>query len=151
MRYRAFSQVKIMSQARRVVVTGMGVVSPCGSDLNTFWSNLTNGVSGIDRITSFDVSAYDCQIGGEVRGFDPQKWFKVPKETRRTDRYCQLAVAAAKLAMSDAGLSEPVADPTRFGVVIGSGIGGLKTMEDQHKNLLQKGPGRISPFMIPML
>lgn len=140
-----------MSQYRRVVVTGMGVVTPCGCDLPTFWDNLVNGRSGIGPITSFDVSQYDCKIAGEVGGFEPSKWFKVPRDTRRADRFCQLAMAGAKLAMTDSGLTEPIDDPTRFGVLIGSGIGGLKTMEDQHTVLMQRGPGRISPFMIPML
>src|SRR4051812_5596746 len=139
-----------MSEPRRVVITGMGVVSPVGNDLATFWSNLTNGVSGIGPVTLFDVSKYDCRIAGEVRGFEPLKWFKNPKDVRRADRYSQLAVAAAKMALEDAGLIE-VADPDRCGVMIGSGIGGLKSLEDQHTILMTKGPSRISPFMIPMM
>lgn len=133
------------------MITGMGVVSPVGNDLQTFWKNLTEGVSGIDRITNFDASQYDCQIAGEVRDFDPVKWFKQSKDARRCDRYTHFAMAAAKLAMQDAGISEPVGDPERFGVMLGSGIGGLKTLEDQHTILMNKGPGRISPFMIPMM
>jgi 3-oxoacyl-[acyl-carrier-protein] synthase II len=129
----------------------MGVVTPLGSDLPTFWENLTHGRSGIGPITSFDVSAYDCRIAGEVRDFEPVKYFKTPKDVRRTDRFTHLAVGAAKLAMEDAGFSGSVADPERFGVMLGSGIGGLKTTEDQHTVLMNKGPGRISPFMIPML
>lgn len=129
----------------------MGVVSPVGSDLGTFWDNLTNGRSGIGRVTLFDVSGYDTQIGGEVKDFDPASWFKVPKDAKRADRFAQLGMAAAKLAMSDAGLSGASGDPERFGVIIGSGIGGLKSLEDQHTNLITKGPGRISPFMIPMM
>jgi 3-oxoacyl-[acyl-carrier-protein] synthase II len=139
-----------MSQ-RRVVVTGMGVVSPCGNDLGSFWNNLTNGVSGIGPITHFDVSAYDCQIAGEVRDFDPAKVFKTPKDVRRTDRFTHLVVGAAKEAMADAGITQPLGDPERFGVMLGSGIGGLKTTEDQHTVLMNKGPGRLSPFMIPSL
>src|SRR5687768_7495839 len=100
-----------MSQ-RRVVITGMGVMSPVGNDLQTFWGNLTAGVSGIGRVTAFDVSQYDCQIGGEVRDFEPVKWFRNPKDARRADRYSQLAVAASKLALQDAGLTE-VPDPDR--------------------------------------
>jgi 3-oxoacyl-[acyl-carrier-protein] synthase II len=140
-----------MSASRRVVITGMGTVSPVGSDLRTFWDNLTHGRSGIGRVTLFDVTGYDCQIGGEVKGFDPAAWFNVPKDARRADRYAQLAMAAAKLAMADAGLDGPGGDPERFGVIIGSGIGGLKSLEDQHTNLITKGPGRISPMMIPMM
>ena len=140
-----------MSSSRRVVITGMGVVSPVGSDLRTFWDNLTNGRSGIDRVTLFDVSGYDTQIGGEVKNFEPASWFKVPKDAKRADRFAQLGMAAAKLAMADAGLEGAPEDPERFGVIIGSGIGGLKSLEDQHTNLITKGPGRISPFMIPMM
>jgi len=140
-----------MSQARRVVITGMGVLSPVGNDLQTFWQNLTAGVSGIARITQFDATQFDCQIAGEVKGFEPAKWFKVPKDVRRADRFAQLAMAASKMAMADAGLTDPVNDPERFGVMLGSGIGGLKTLEDQHTILMNKGPDRLSPFTIPML
>lgn len=129
----------------------MGVITPLGNDVATFWDKATAGVSGIGPITHFDVSAYDCRFAGEVRDFDPVKYFKVPKDVRRSDRFTQLAVGAAKEAMADAGLSEPVGDPERFGCMLGSGIGGLKTTEDQHTVLMNKGPGRISPFMIPML
>src|SRR5215207_6718383 len=140
-----------MSQMRRVVVTGMGVITPAGNDLQTFWSNLTGGVSGIGPITHFDVAAYDCRFAGEVRNFEAVKYFKAPKDVRRSDRFTQLAVAAAKCAMEDAGLTAPPGDPERFGCMIASGIGGLKTTEDQHTVLMQRGPGRLSPFMIPML
>ena len=129
----------------------MGVITPVGNDLPTFWTNLVGGVSGIGPITHFDVSAFKCRIAGEVRNFDPMNYFKDRKSPQRTDRFVHLAVGAAKLAMEDAGLSGPIGDPERFGCIIGSGIGGLKTTEDQHTNLLAKGPGRISPFMIPML
>lgn len=126
-------------------------MSPVGADLDTFWKNLTSGKSGIRRVTLFDITGYDCQIAGEVEGFDPTHWFKVPKDSRRADRYAQLAMAASKLAMADAGLEGAPGNPERFGVMIGSGIGGLKSLEDQHTNLITKGPGRISPFMIPMM
>jgi 3-oxoacyl-[acyl-carrier-protein] synthase II len=126
-------------------------MSPVGADLETFWKNLTSGKSGIGRVTLFDITGYDCQIAGEVDGFDPTQWFKVPKDSRRADRYAQLAMAASKLAMADAGLEGAPGNPERFGVMIGSGIGGLKSLEDQHTNLITKGPGRISPFMIPMM
>ncbi len=129
----------------------MGVVSPLGCELEEFWRRLTAGESGIERITHFDASQFDCQIAGEVRNFEPAKWFKVPKDTRRADRFTQLAMAASKLAMADANLSGAVEDPERFGVMLGSGIGGLKTLEEQHTILMNKGPGRISPFMIPMM
>ena len=126
-------------------------MSPVGTDLDTFWRNLTAGQSGIGRVTLFDITGYDCQIAGEVAGFDPTQWFKVPKDSRRADRYAQLAMAASKLAMADAGLEGAPGNPERFGVMIGSGIGGLKSLEDQHTNLITKGPSRISPFMIPMM
>ena len=126
-------------------------MSPVGADLGTFWENLTSGKSGIGRVTLFDITGYDCQIAGEVAGFDPTQWFKVPKDSRRADRYAQLAMAASKLAMADAGLEGAPGNPERFGVMIGSGIGGLKSLEDQHTNLITKGPSRISPFMIPMM
>jgi len=126
-------------------------MSPVGTDLDTFWKNLTAGQSGIGRVTLFDITGYDCQIAGEVAGFDPAQWFKVPKDSRRADRYAQLAMAASKLAMADAGLEGAPGNHERFGVMIGSGIGGLKSLEDQHTNLITKGPGRISPFMIPMM
>ncbi|RYD41837.1 MAG: beta-ketoacyl-ACP synthase II, partial [Verrucomicrobiaceae bacterium] len=139
-----------MSQVRRVVITGMGVVSPLGIDLPTFWSNLVEGRSGVDRITLFDPAQSDCQIAGEVKDFEPAKYFKTPKDVRRADRYAQLVMAASKLAWEDAGLTE-AKDPERIGVMLGSGIGGLRTLEDQHTNMMTKGPGRISPFMIPMM
>jgi 3-oxoacyl-[acyl-carrier-protein] synthase II len=129
----------------------MGVASPVGSDLHAFWDNLTHGRSGIARITLFDTAGYDCQIGGEVKNFEPANWFKTPKDSKRADRFAQLGMAAAKLAMDDAGLQGAPGNPERFGVIIGSGIGGLKSLADQHANLITKGPGRISPFMIPMM
>jgi 3-oxoacyl-[acyl-carrier-protein] synthase II len=136
---------------RRVVITGMGAITPLGNDVETFWTNLKNGVNGIHKIDSFDTSAYDCRIGGEVRGFDPKTVFKNPKEVRRTDRFAQLAMAAAKMAMADSGIEMAGENPDRFGVLVSSGIGGLKTLEDQYTILLSKGPGRVSAFTIPML
>src|SRR6184192_2501646 len=140
-----------MNNNRRVVITGMGAITPLGNDVETFWSNLKNGVSGIHTIESFDTSAYDCRIGGEVRGFDPKEVFKNPKDVRRTDRFAQLAMGAAKMAMSDCGIDLDNVNRHRFGVIVSSGIGGLKTLEDQHAVLLARGPSRLSPFTIPML
>ena len=140
-----------MSHPRRVVITGMGLVSPLGNDLKSFWDNLSNGRSGIGPITLFDVTQYDCRIAGEVKNFDPAAWFNNPRDARRSDRFTQLAVAAAKTALADSGIALPAANPDRIGVMVGSGIGGLKTMEDQHTILMNRGPSRISPFMIPML
>jgi 3-oxoacyl-[acyl-carrier-protein] synthase II len=128
----------------------MGVVTPVGTDLQKFWNNLVEGRSGIRRVTLLDPSQFDCQIGGEVDGFEPTKYFKTPKDARRADRYSQLGMAASKLAFADAGLTE-APDPDRFGVILGSGIGGLRTLEDQHTILMNKGPSRVSPFTIPMM
>jgi 3-oxoacyl-[acyl-carrier-protein] synthase II len=137
---------------RRVVITGLGVVTPLGNDVETFWSNLKNGVSGIHAIDAFDTSAYDCKIGGQVRGFDPKQVFKNPKDVRRTDRFSQLAMGAAKMALEDSGIDLANSKRRdRFGVLVSSGIGGLKTLQDQLTILLTKGPSRNSPFTIPML
>lgn len=140
-----------MSYDRRVVITGMGVVTPVGNDVDTFWRNLQNGVSGIGKIQAFDTTEYDCQIAGEVRGFDPKNYFKNPKDVRRTDRYTHLAMAAAKMAKDDSGVDLEKVDRRRFGAIVSSGIGGLRTLEDQHTILMTKGPSRVSPFTIPML
>jgi 3-oxoacyl-[acyl-carrier-protein] synthase II len=136
---------------RRVVITGLGVITPVGNDVDTFWSNLKNGVSGIELVQAFDTTGYDCRIGGEVRNFDPKNYFINPKDARRTDRFSQLAMAAAKMAMTDCGVDMEKVDRTRFGAIVSSGIGGLKTLEDQHAILLAKGPSRVSPFTIPAL
>lgn len=136
---------------RRVVITGMGVVSPVGNNADAFWSSLTAGKSGIGSITVMDVSQYDCKIAGEVKDFEPSQHFNNPKDARRTDRYIQFGMAAAKMAWKDSGLSLEGIDPTRFGVMIGSGIGGLGTLEEQHRNLVLKSPSRVSPFTIPMM
>jgi len=136
---------------RRVVITGMGAITPVGNDVETFWANLKNGVSGIRLIESFDTSAYDCRIAGEVRDFDPKLFFKNPKDVRRTDRFAQLSLAAANMAMKDSGIDLEKTQRDRCGVIVSSGIGGLRTLEDQHTVLLTKGPARNSPFTIPML
>ena len=136
---------------RRVVVTGLGVVTPVGNEVPTFWDNLKNGVSGIGPIESFDATGYDCKIAGHVHDFDPKNYFKNPKDARRTDRFVQLAMGAAVRAKEDCGIDFEKVDRTRVGVIVSSGIGGLKTLQDQHNNLLQKGPDRLSPFTIPML
>ena len=137
---------------RRVVITGLGVLTPVGNDVETFWSNLKNGVSGIHTIDAFDTTAYDCKIGGQVRDFDPKPFFKNPKDIRRTDRFSQLAMVAAKMALEDSGIDVAnLKQRDRFGVLVSSGIGGLKTLQDQLTILLTKGPSRSSPFTIPML
>jgi len=136
---------------RRVAVTGLGVISPVGNNLKTFWDNLVHGRSGIGRITQFDASTYDCQIAGEVENFNPAEYLKNPKDVRRTDRFTQFAMACSKLALYDSGLDLEKVDKTRFGVLVGSGIGGLRTLEDQHTILMNKGASRVSPFMVPMM
>lgn len=136
---------------RRVVITGMGVVTPLGHELDVFWKNLTEGRCGIDKITAFDASAFDTQIAGQVKPFDPTPAFPSPKEIRRTDRYSQFGVYAAWSALKDSGLELDKENRDGIGVIIGSGIGGLATTTDQYNILLQRGPGRVSPFTIPML
>jgi 3-oxoacyl-[acyl-carrier-protein] synthase II len=136
---------------RRVVVTGLGVVTPVGNEVESFWRNLLAGACGVDRITAFDATAFDSQIAAEVRGFDPAPAFPSPKEIRRTDRYSQFGVHAAWQALKDSGLDLEKTNRERVGVFVGSGIGGLSTTCEQHAVLLSRGPGRLSPFMIPML
>ncbi len=135
----------------KVVVTGMGVVSSLGADVETFWRELIAGQCGIARITGFDPAAFDTQIAAEVKNFDPAPAFPSPKEVRRTDRYSQFGVHAAWQALRDSGLNLEQVNRDEVGVFIGSGIGGLETVTAQHTILLQRGPGRLSPFMIPML
>ena len=140
-----------MNTDRRVVITGLGAITPVGNNVETFWSNLKKGVSGIRKIEAFDTTGYDCQIGGEVRGFDPKPFFRNPKDIRRTDRFAQLALAASKMALENSGIDLEKLNRDRFGVIVSSGIGGLKTLEDQYTVLVTKGPSRNSPFTIPML
>src|SRR5437868_3304591 len=137
--------------ARRVVITGMGAVTPLGNDVPTFWQGLVNGKSGIARIQAFDVSGYDCQIAGEVKNFEPAKWWKNPKDARRADRYNQLAMAASKEAYAHAKVADPSIDLERAGAIVGSGIGGLISLTDQFAIYHTKGPNRISPCMIPTM
>jgi 3-oxoacyl-[acyl-carrier-protein] synthase II len=136
---------------RRVVVTGLGVVSPLANDCETFWNHLLDGRCGVDKIASFDASGYDTQIAAEVKNFDPTPAFPSPKEIRRTDRYCQFGVHAGWQALRDSGLDLEKVNRDEVGVFFGSGIGGLRTTAEQHRILLERGPGRLSPFMIPML
>ncbi|MGZ0049803.1 beta-ketoacyl-ACP synthase II [Brevibacillus gelatini] len=135
---------------RRVVITGVGVVSPVGNDAQTFWNSLLEGKSGIDRLTAFDASDFPTQIAGEVKDFNPELYLD-KREIRRTDRFVQFGLAAAKMAVEDAKLEITPENAERVGVYIGSGIGGLSTWEEQHSVLLEKGPRRVSPFFIPML
>ena len=136
---------------RRVVITGLGAVSPLGNTMGALWDEVVAGKCGIGPITHFDPSGYDTRIAGEVKDFHPAESFPSPKEARRADRFTQFGVVAGHQALLDSGLDLGRADRDEIGVFIGSGIGGLYTTEEQHKVLLAKGPGRISPFMIPML
>jgi 3-oxoacyl-[acyl-carrier-protein] synthase II len=136
---------------RRVVVTGLGVVSSLGQKPLVLWDNILAGKCGIRKIASFDVSAFTCRIAAEVTDFDPTASFPSPKDVRRTDRYAQFATVAAHQALLDSQLDLKKANRDEIGVFIGSGIGGLHTLEEQHKVYLSKGPDRLSPFMIPML
>lgn len=135
---------------RRVVITGYGVISPIGIGAGDFWNSLVSGKSGISRISTFDTSQFSTQIGAEVKNFQPEKYID-KKKIRKMDRFSQLAFAAAKIAIEDAKLDMKKEDPFRVGVIVGSGIGGLSTVATEHKVLLEKGPRRVSPFMIPML
>jgi 3-oxoacyl-[acyl-carrier-protein] synthase II len=136
---------------RRVVVTGMGAVSPLGNSIDDLWKNLLAGQCGIDRITLFDAANFDTQIAGEVKNFDPAGAFPSVKEIRRTDRFTQFGVFAAHQALKDSGLELDKVNRDEVGVFLGSGIGGLYTTQEQTRVLFEKGPGRLSPFMIPML
>ena len=135
---------------RRVVITGLGTLSPVGNTADEFWSSLIQGRSGVGPITKFDATNYPTRIAGEVRNFDPLN-FVDKKDARRLDSFLHYAIAASAMAVQDSALDTGKIDGTRFGVLIGSGIGGIATLLDSHKNLLEKGPDRVSPFFIPMM
>jgi len=137
-----------MTSRRRVVVTGLGIVCPVGNDLQTAWQQLLAGTSGIARITRFDASTYRAQIAGEVKGFEVERYV-APKEIRRMDTFIHYGVAASVQAMADSGLEVTDANRDRIGCVVGSGIGGLPLIEDNHSEAVNRGPRRISPFLIP--
>ncbi len=134
----------------RVVVTGLGVITPIGHDVASFWQNLLAGKTGITRIESFDPSDLSVRIAAEVKGFDPTRKFD-PRLVKRTDRFTQFALWAAKEVVEDSGLDPEKEDKSRFGVVIGSGMGGIHTWETQFTQFLQKGPRRVSPLLVPMM
>jgi 3-oxoacyl-[acyl-carrier-protein] synthase II len=136
---------------RRVVVTGLGLVSPLGNEIAPFWDRLLAGDCGVDRISSFDASKFDTQVAAEVKNFDPAPAFPSPKEVRRADRFSQFGVYAGWQALKDSGMDLEKVNRDEIGVFFGSGIGGLQTTAEQHTILLQRGPDRLSPFMIPML
>jgi 3-oxoacyl-[acyl-carrier-protein] synthase II len=135
---------------KKIVITGVGVVSPIGIGKEAYWASLESGKNGFARITKFDPANYTCQIDAEVKGFDPLLYIE-KKRARRMDLFTQFAIAASHMAMKDANLDHTKVDPERAGVIVGSGIGGLPTIEAQHSVLLEKGPSRVTPFLIPML
>ena len=134
----------------RVVVTGLGAVAPNGIGVEQFWDNIVHGVSGIATITRFDASKHDTQIAGEVKGFDPLNWIE-KKEIRKMDLFIQFAIAAAQMAFDDAGLKVTDDARERMGVFVGTGMGGIPALEESHKILLERGPGRVSAFFIPSI
>lgn len=136
--------------ARRVVVTGLGVVSPVGNNKEEFWTSLINSRGGVSLLTSFDCKDYDSRIAGEVKNFAPASFIS-KKELRRMEKFVQFAVTAAKEAVDDSGLEIEKEDPFDIGVLLGSGIGSLRIIEEQYKVILDKGPSKITPFLIPML
>ncbi len=135
---------------KRVVITGIGVISPIGSNPEEFWQSLLNGKSGIDKVTIFDTKGFDVNFGGEVKNFDPAKYIDA-KEATRTDRFAQFALAAALEAVKDAGIDFSKCDRSRCGSIIGSGIGGLAELQESHSRFLQRGPTKMSPFFVPKL
>jgi|KBSSwiStaDraftv2_1062776.scaffolds.fasta_scaffold07925_14 3-oxoacyl-[acyl-carrier-protein] synthase II len=139
-----------MAEMRRVVVTGVGAVTPVGNTAEEFWAALIQGKSGIGPVTRFDASSLPTRIAGELKGFDPLRYID-KKDDRKLDPFLKYAIACAAMAVEDAGLNVERVDRTRFGVLVGSGIGGITTLLETHKVLLEKGPDRVSPFFIPML
>ena len=138
-----------MSELRRVVVTGIGAVTPVGNDAKETWANLKAGKNGIAPISLFDTEKFKAKLAGEVRGFDPLQYMDV-NDTLRTDRYAQFALAAAQQAVAESAI-EGAVDPTRFAVYFGTGIGGIGTFELEHTKLMERGPRRVSSLFIPMM
>lgn len=136
--------------SRRVVVTGMGAITPIGLCVEDFWSGIKQGKTGFAPITRFDASEYRCKLAAEVKDFDAKE-FMDPKAAKRMELFCQYAVAASREALVDSGLDMTKEDPYRVGVAVGSGIGSLQSMEKEHSKLLEKGPNRIAPLMVPMM
>ena len=139
-----------MNGNHRVMVTGMGIISPLGLDVESTWDGIVNGRSGVDLITAFDTEGFDTHFAAEVKGFDPENYLE-RKEARRMDRFAQFAAVAAQQACAQAGLERGTVDPYHVGVIIGSGIGGISTLSQQHEILIERGPKRVSPFLIPMM
>ncbi len=138
------------SNGRRVAVTGMGFITPIGNDLETVWSNMIEGVSGVGLITRFDTTGFDTKIAAEVKGFNPEEYMD-RKTARHIGRYCQFALAASKQALAQADLDPGQMNPDDVGVIVSSGIGGMEEIEKSHTQLMERGPKRISPFTVPMM
>lgn len=136
--------------SRRVVVTGMGAITPIGLSVEAFWQSVKEGKTGFGEITHFDASEYKCHLAAEVKGFDGKNYMDA-KAAKRMELFCQYAVAAAKEAIADSGLDMEKEDPYMAGCAIGSGVGSLQAMEREHKKLLEKGPGRVNPMLVPMM
>ncbi len=135
---------------RRVVITGAGVIHSLGCGADKFWDSIKEGKSGISCVTKFDTANFDTKVGAEIKDFEPTEYID-KKEAKRMDTFTQYAMAAAKMAIENSKLKLEEEDPFRAGVIVGSGIGGIETLEDQHSTLMNKGPGRVSPFFIPMM
>lgn len=138
-----------MSDNRRVVITGLGAITPLGNNVNDTWEGMKSGKNGIDTITLFDTEGYKAKVAAEVKGFDPKEYMEV-NDVLRTDRYAQFAVAASEQAVSESGIKGTV-EPERFAVIFGTGIGGIGTLEIEHTKLIEKGPRRVSPLFVPMM
>ena len=134
----------------RVVITGMGAVTPIGNDVNSFWNNIKEGTCGIDVIKSFDVSDFKCKLAAEVKNFDVTVAID-KREARKMDKYCQYAMVAADEAVKNSGIDLGAIDSERLAVIVGSGIGGIGTIEREHTKLMEKGPNRVTPYLIPMI
>jgi len=137
-------------EPKRVVVTGLGALTPIGNNTRTYWEGLLAGKSGADIISFFDVSRYNCKVAAEVKGFNPEDYFE-KKEVKRMERFCQFAMACAREAFKDSGLTPETLDPNRCGVLIGVGMGGIGLIEEQNEVLLTKGPDRVTPLLIPKI
>lgn len=135
---------------KRVVVTGMGAITPIGNNSNEFWKAVKEGKCGVDKVTAFDAESFKCRIAAEVKNFDVSEYLD-KKEARKMDRYTQFGVIAADEAFKASGIDMEKEDPWRIGVITGSGVGGIETLAEQHETLLEKGPGRVSPFFVPMM
>ena len=135
---------------KRVVVTGVGAITPIGKNCNDFWDGIKEGRNGVDTITAFDVTDFKCKIAAEIKDFDAAEYID-KKDARKMDRYTQFGFIAAREAFENSGLDMEKEDPWRIGVITGSGVGGIETLETQHETLMTKGPGRVSPFFVPMM